>query len=175
MKKRPLAMLCTNAPKNRRAKSRARSGQQKGGDSKAERRIKNGKSLPACHSMGESSAPDQSTLLRRRSEEKLPRGSTITMKQVLKRRPPSNLGIPAESEKIASNLLPEHSPLGGAHVTQIIKPPQHPVGTPKPMDNNLQPADNQPRGQQTIRIHGIHRNHSAPKTLLSPLPTSITQ
>lgn len=147
---------------------------QKGGF-KASRADQKWQIPSARHPMGESSAADRSTLLRRPSEKKLPRGSTITMKQVVKQRPPSNLGLPAKSEKIASNLLPGHSPLGGVHATQIVQPPQNPMGTPKPMDNDLQPAHNQPRGQQTIRIHRIHRNHGAPKTPLPPLPTSITQ
>ena len=60
----------------------------------------------------------------------------------------------------------------GVNITQIVKPTQHRMGTPKPTGNYGQPADNQPRRHQTVRIH---LNRCPIETPLTHLPILITQ
>ncbi len=60
----------------------------------------------------------------------------------------------------------------GDNITQIVKSPQHCMGTSKPTRNDGQPADNQPRRYQTIRIH---LNRCPIETTMPHQPISITQ
>ena len=60
----------------------------------------------------------------------------------------------------------------GVNLTQIVKSPQHCMGTPKATGNDGQPADNQVRSRQTVRIH---RNRCPIETPIPHLPIGITQ
>lgn len=62
--------------------------------------------------------------------------------------------------------------MGGADGAEVIVPLQHMVGASKPLDNDPQPADNQVRGYQTVRIN---LRRCAKKALLPLLAPSITQ
>jgi hypothetical protein len=119
----------------------------------------------------ESSASGRRTVLGGGSEEKLPRGSTITVKQGVKLGPPTNPGLQTKSRKVARRLLPHHGPVCRAYAAQIVEAPQHPMGTLKPTYHHHQPVGHQPRGQQTVRIHPCR---GAPEALLSHLPTAKT-
>jgi len=114
----------------------------------------------------------RSTPLRRIAKEELSGSPTISVQQCLKQRPPADLGFPAKTEKVAQYLFPGPMPLGGAYAAQIVKSPQHRMGTSKPTKHHRQPAGNEPRGNQTIRIN-LHRGPM--KAPLSPLPALDAQ
>ena len=95
------------------------------------------------------------------------------MNQCPNQRRPSYFGFQTESRKVARHLIPERSTLrSGFNLTQIIKPYQYPMGTPKPTDNHCQPAGYQVRGDETVRIH---LNRSPVETPLPHLPVLNTQ
>jgi hypothetical protein len=118
-------------------------------------------------------------VLRRRTEEKQPCAPAVSVNERLKqgrtndvRWPPAYLRLPAKTQKIADCLLPGRASMGSTDLCQVVKPSQDRVGTPKPLHHHRQPACNQPRAEQTLRVHP----HRGPmETSLSHLPALDTQ
>ena len=114
---------------------------------------------------------DRVPLLGRGTKKKLGRDMAVSAQQGHQQRPPANLRLPAESQKIACYLLPQHSSFDAAHTAQIIESLQRGMPTPKSPYNHCQPAENQVRGHVAIRMHRLCR---AIETLLTHLPASKT-
>ena len=114
---------------------------------------------------------DRVPLLGRGTKEKLGRDVAVSAQQGHQQRPPANLRLPAESQKIAGHLLPQPSSFYAAHTAQIVESLQRGMPTPKSPYNHCQPAENQVRGHVAIRMHRLCRTI---ETLLTHLPTLKT-
>jgi hypothetical protein len=147
LKKRPLAMLCTITAKNRNPRSRGQTDPCKWRDPITEQQPDLG---------GNRLSENSSTLLRRRTEEELAGGVAVSEKQALEQWSPAGLGLVAESRKVTRRFLPCQGAFRAAYATQIVKPGQHGMSTPKPTQNHPQPPGHQPRGHHTFRIHPKH-------------------
>jgi hypothetical protein len=106
------------------------------------------------------------------AEQKPCDSPAVLVQQPTEQRSPAYPGLPPESQEVGPCLLPEHNSLSAAHRAQIIKPPQHRMGTAKPPENHLEPADNQVRGHVAIRIY---RHRCAKEATLASLPAPIRQ
>lgn len=111
-------------------------------------------------------------LVRRDPEEKLMGGLAVGAHQLYPKGLPAALRFHAQSQKVASGLLPRDSFLGSADPRQIVKSSQHGVAAAESSQNSGQPKGDQPGGYQAFRIH-LHRG--APKAPLSPLPIAPAQ
>ena len=78
--------------------------------------------------------------------------------------PPAYLRLPAKTQKIADCLLPGRASMGSTDLCQVVKPSQDRVGSPKPEKNHRQPAGNQPRSHEALRVYR-HRC-----TMKAPMP-----
>jgi hypothetical protein len=122
--------------------------------------------------MAKRSWVDGGTVLRRCAKEKQPCTPAVSVNERLKQGPPTYLRLPAKTQKIAGCLLPGRSPMFGAYIRQVVKPSQHPMSPPKPKNNYCQPAGNQPRSHEALRVY---RHRCTMKALLPHLPALDAQ
>jgi len=111
-------------------------------------------------------------MLRGRPEEKLARPMAVAVYLVDQKATPVYLRPQAKSCKVGRRFLPGSNSVRGPYALQIVKLPQHGMATAKPPDHSCQPAGNQPRGNQTLRVH-FHRGSI--KASLSHLPAPHPQ
>lgn len=107
-------------------------------------------------------------LLGRSAKEKLHGGLAIAAHDFANLSP-GGIFSPSKSLKVPSDLLPSVGEPGTGHESQIIPSVQSPMTTPEAAQRHLQPAENKPRGYQTVRVHF---NRCPPKALLACLPAS---
>jgi len=164
-KHRPLARLCiitliTNRPES----------WDQAGHGKARER---GRSRSTTGNFREQNSwTNRAAVLRRCTEEKLARPATIAGHHLHQKATPLYLRPQAKSRKVGRRFLPGPGSMRGAYAVQMVKLPQNPMPTTKPPERSYQPTSNQPRGNQTLRVHLLR---SAMKASLSHLPTPHPQ
>ena len=137
------------------------------------------RSLCSKHLMAKRSWVGGGTVLRRCAKEKQPCTPAVSVNERLKqgrtndvRWPPTYLRLPAKTQKIADCLLPGRASMGSTDLCQVVKPSQDRVGSPKPEKNHRQPAGNQPRSHEALRVY---RHRCTMKAFLPHLPALDAQ
>ena len=105
--------------------------------------------------------------LGRGTEEELGCGVAVSMKELLKQRPPSPLWPPAKGDKVARRVLPGGRSVRCMYGAEVAKPNEHPMSAAKPLQNDGQPAGDEPGGHKAFRIQ---RHHGAKEALAPYLP-----
>ena len=116
---------------------------------------------------------DFDAVLRGDAEEKLPLYAAVAAKQRHYPRAPAHFTLPAQGVQVPLQLPPRRADaLCGADSAQIVHAAKRSVRPSKPSQHHGQPAGNQVRGQQTVRIH----SQRSPAEALPPgLPAAQPQ
>jgi hypothetical protein len=80
---------------------------------------------------------------------------------------PWHLRLQAKGHEVACHFFPGRRLLPDPDLAEVVKSPKRPVPPAKPLQNNRQPAGNEPRGNKAF---GIHANRCAIEALLTHLP-----
>ena len=178
LKNRSLARLCTSGLKKSLCGGALQVGQGKGGKwtGRAGRfggkgRVK--KPPPARHEEGISGAVGKMVKeagLGRDPEKKTGCGSAVSIKKSLNDPFGVTPGRPrpqGKGQEVAGHFFPGRHLWPNLNLAKVIKSHKDPVPPAKPLQNNRQPADNEPGSDKAFRVHA---NRCAIEALLTHLP-----
>jgi hypothetical protein len=79
---------------------------------------------------------------------------------------PWHLRSQAKGHEVGCHFFPGRSLILDVDGAEVVKPHKHPMSSAKPLQNDCQPASNEPGGDETIRVHA---NRCAKKAMLTHL------